>query len=254
MLSYLYFKSSFNTNSPGSLRSARVLVPLITAMVQPASVIDFGCGGGSWLKAFEENGINDLLGVDGPWIDRKVFRLAPELLRYHDLTKPLEVGRRYDLASCLEVAEHLPAEAAPVLVANLVALAPVVAFSAAVPAQFGKHHVNCQWPEYWAALFDRFNYRPLDVLRWQVWDNSEVAWWYRQNLILYVAPSFIEAHTEFGKGNPEPERPLRVIHPDCFGYHADPSVVSLRRYMQSFPRVAASSMGRAVKRLLGRPL
>ena len=77
MLSRLYFKLSFNTNSPGSLQSARVVVPLLMDLLHPSSVIDVGCGGGSWLRAFRENGILESLGIDGRWIDKKVFGSEP---------------------------------------------------------------------------------------------------------------------------------------------------------------------------------
>jgi hypothetical protein len=33
-------------------------------------------------------------------------------------------------------------------------LGPVVLFSAAIPYQGGTHHVNEQWPEYWAGNFE----------------------------------------------------------------------------------------------------
>ena len=131
-----------------------------------------------------------------------MFRLAPEQLLYNDLSRPLDVGRRYDLASCMEVAEHLPAAVAPILIENLVKLAPVVLFGAAVPAQYGIHHVNCQWPEYWTALFDRFGYRPLDIVRWKVWENPEVEWWYRQNVMLYASPEFLDGHPELHSAPP----------------------------------------------------
>lgn len=215
-------------------------------VVEPVSVIDIGCGGGSWLQAFQENGVRDLQGVDGPWIDQKVFRLAPEQLRYHDLTKPLDMGRRYSLASCVEVAEHLPAEAAPVLVENLVKLAPVVLFSAAVPAQYGIHHVNCQWPEYWTRLFGKFGYLPLDILRWEVWENPEVEWWYRQNILLYASPEFLESHPAL-----QSTTPRHVINPGCFSFHADPAEISLRHYLKNLPKVLVSSMRRSLGRVLG---
>ncbi|MGH9522534.1 MAG: class I SAM-dependent methyltransferase, partial [Terriglobales bacterium] len=49
---------------PGSLRSAREVVPLLIRMVAPESVVDVGCGTGSWLAAFRESGIYDVMGID----------------------------------------------------------------------------------------------------------------------------------------------------------------------------------------------
>jgi SAM-dependent methyltransferase len=249
MLSRLFFKTAFNTNSPGSLLSARAIVPLLIELFRPSSVIDIGCGGGSWLQAFHECGVADLLGVDGPWIDRRVFRLSPELLRYHDLTKPLEVGRRFDLANCLEVVEHLPSEAAPTLVDNLVRLAPVVCFSAAIPAQYGRHHVNCQWPEYWSTLFDRYSYRPIDVLRWRIWDDDEVSWWYRQNLMLFISRDYLNRRPELlDLAARYRDIPAHVIHPACFAYHADPAAMPLQLIVKSLPQVVLSSVRRLLMR------
>jgi len=249
MLSRLYFKLSFNSNSPGSLRSARVVVPLLRGLLHPSSVIDVGCGGGSWLLAFRENGVLELLGVDGRWIDKKVFRLEPELLQYQDLTKSFDVGRRFDLANCLEVAEHLPAEAAPVLVENLVRLAPVVSFSAAIPGQYGLHHVNCQWPEYWTTLFSRHSYRPVSMLGWQIWDNKEVAWWYRQNLMLFASERYLEQHPDLlSRAAPPADIPAHFIHPDCFAFHTDPAVMPLRLVLRALPLAVLSRL----RRLTGR--
>jgi len=252
MSSHLYFKLSFNTNSPGSLQSARVVVPLLNSLFHPASVVDIGCGGGSWLQAFQENGVHDLLGVDGPWIDRKVFRLQPDLLQYHDLTKRLDVGRHFDLVNCLEVVEHLPSEAAPVMVENLVRLAPVVSFAAAIPAQYGSHHINCQWPEYWTGLFLRHDYHPIDILRWQIWTDDDIAWWYRQNLMLYVAQSYLDAHPELLQQAAQYRNiPAHVVHPDCFAFHADPAVMPLRTLLKALPTVVLSTARRVVGRLRG---
>jgi hypothetical protein len=63
--------------------------------------------------------------------------------------------RTFDLAICLEVAEHLPPEAAEGFIDSLTRLAPVVLFSAAITFQVGNQHLNGQWPDYWATLFRR---------------------------------------------------------------------------------------------------
>ena len=55
--SRLYDQSFYRTYRDGSLRSARVVVPKIMKMIAPASVIDVGCGVGTWLKAFSEQGV-----------------------------------------------------------------------------------------------------------------------------------------------------------------------------------------------------
>jgi hypothetical protein len=103
----------------------------------------------------------------------------------HDLTRELPDLGRFDLAVCLEVAEHLPASRAALFVADLVKLSPVVLFSAAIPGQPGVHHVNCQWPAYWADLFAFHGYGCRDEYRWPLWDDDRIESWYRQNVLIF---------------------------------------------------------------------
>ena len=51
----------------------------------------------------------------------------------------------------------------------LTSLAPVVVFSAASAYQGGIHHVNEQWPTYWAALFAEHGLVAVDSLRKDLW-------------------------------------------------------------------------------------
>ncbi len=95
------------------------------------------------------------------------------------------MDRRYDLAVCLEVAEHLPEASASKLVRQLTSAAPAVLFSAAVPGQGGTNHINEQWPDYWDGLFGRHKLIRLDPIRRQVWQDQRGAWYYQQNLFLY---------------------------------------------------------------------
>lgn len=59
----------------------------------------------------------------------------------------------YDVALCLEVAEHLPAELGDRLVTYL-ADAPTVVFTAAPPGQGGTGHINEQPKTYWETRFE----------------------------------------------------------------------------------------------------
>lgn len=175
-------------------RSARRIVPMVLDRAPAKSVVDVGCGLGTWLAVFMEHGVGDVLGIDGPHIDPEALEVPRDRFRSADLAAPLAVGRRFDLAVSLEVAEHLPAASADTFVTSLCALAPVVMFSAAVPSQGGVNHVNEQWPAYWAERFVDRGYRCVDCLRREVWSDPDVSWWYAQNVCLYVDGRALQDH------------------------------------------------------------
>lgn len=50
----LYDARFYSGQKSGSYRSARVIVPLLRALVPVKSVCDVGCGVGGWLRAFQE--------------------------------------------------------------------------------------------------------------------------------------------------------------------------------------------------------
>ena len=169
-----------------SVASAREVVPLVIELIQPESVIDVGCGTGAWLSVFRDQGIEDVVGVDGNWVDKEMLLIPEERFVPGDLREPIRAGRQFDLVVSLEVAEHIPAVLASSFVDSLTSLGPVVLFSAAIPGQGGTHHVNEQWPEYWANLFRERGFAAVDCLRRRIWNNDAVQWWYAQNTFLFV--------------------------------------------------------------------
>lgn len=128
-----------------------------------------------------------------------------------DLDAPIRLDRTFDLAICLEVAEHLTPGRAESLVNDLVSLAPVVAFSAAIPGQGGTNHSNERWPSYWRDLFSLAGFDAIDWLRTSNWRNEEIEWWYRQNLILYVKRE--DAHRFRSLVS---DMPFDIVHPSTF--------------------------------------
>jgi hypothetical protein len=116
-----------------------------------------------------------------------------------DLSQPFQLAEFFDLAICLEVAEHLPKQSAPGFIQSLARLAPVILFSAALPLQGGTHHVNEQWPAYWQDLFEKHGYRMLDLIRKEIWSKPEVQFWYRQNILLFVREDLVAARPSFQK-------------------------------------------------------
>ncbi len=149
--------------------------------------------------------MNDVFGVDGVDIPRADFLAPFELLRVVDLTRPLNLGRKFDMVLCLEVAEHIDEAFGAVLVETLTRHSDRVVFSAACPNQPGQHHVNCQWPEYWQALFNRHGFACDDDIRWKIWNDRTVDQFYRQNM-------FIATREPERAGREERVRP--VIHPE----------------------------------------
>jgi len=187
-----YTRDFYQALRDGATRSAEAIVPLVLKLVPARSVVDVGCGDGSWLAVFRRHGVKEVLGVDGDYVDRETLQIPRECFEARDLTVPLEIKRGFDLAISLEVAEHLPPESAEVFVKGLTELAPVVLFSAAIPFQGGTHHVNEQWQDRWAGLFRERGYAAVDFVRKRVWQNEEVEFWYAQNTLLFARSDFVE--------------------------------------------------------------
>ncbi len=181
-----YSREFFDSLREGVLRSANAIVPIVLDITRANSVVDVGCGTGTWLAAFAAHGVQDILGLDGDYVDRSLLEIPAEQFVPADLNLPLSVGRRFDLVVSLEVAEHLQPAAADTFVDSLTRLGPIVLFSAAIPHQGGVDHLNEQWPEYWATHFAYKGFRVVDAIRPLVWNNPKVETWYAQNTLLFV--------------------------------------------------------------------
>lgn len=200
MSTYIHHTKVHNT------RAASVIVPLLFKHVHPRSVLDIGCGTGTWLKVFEQMGVTDFVGVDGDYVDRNLLQVSEENFTAHDLTQPLHLKKEFDLVLSLEVAEHLPEGAAEIFVETLVSHSKTIVFSAAIPGQGGQNHLNEQWPAYWQKKFRKYGYEYYDLIRPEIWDNERVDRWYKQNTFLLFHESIKPNFPVFDGDN--------LIHPD----------------------------------------
>ena len=200
------YNAKFYRELSSTRDSARAILPIVVGLMRPASIVDIGCGTGHWLATALELGISDVLGVDGEWALQAKLAIPQEKFFVHDLGTPLNLNRRFDLAISLEVAEHLPASEARAFIELLCDCANTVLFSAAIPGQGGRHHINEQWPVYWADLFAGFGFQCYDPLRPALWDNPRVLWYYAQNCLIYARTnSPIEASPV--------AKPISLVHP-----------------------------------------
>ncbi len=46
---------------------------------------------------FREQGIRDILGIDGVYVDLSSLLVPEESFQAHDLVRPLKIGRKFDL-------------------------------------------------------------------------------------------------------------------------------------------------------------
>ena len=108
----------------------------------------------------------------------------------HDLTLPLDLGRRFKLVPCWEVAEHLPESAADTLLDTIVRhVAEYLVFSAAARGQGGSGHINEKSASWWRRrlvthglrLFGPETNRLRRILRQVVGP----CWWYARNVQVF---------------------------------------------------------------------
>lgn len=212
-----YSTAFYEALQQSSITSAREIVPLVLSLVQARRVVDVGCGTGEWLLAFMECGVEEILGIDGAWVDPLRLKILPARFRQHDLRLPLRLAERFDLVISLETAEHLPEAVAGIFIESLTKLGPVVLFSGAIPFQGGTGHVNEQWPDYWSTHFHKHGYVAIDCLRKQIWNNQNVACWYAQNLLLFVEQDYLKTcHSLQPYCHNLSDAPLALVHPRVY--------------------------------------
>lgn len=168
-----------------SSAGAKAILPLVFHRVGPiSSVIDVGCGVGSWLVEAKALGATQILGIDS-WTPIDKLQIPPELLRRDNVSLPIRLSSTFDLAICLEVAEHVPESNSMVLVNSLMQMSKNILFSAATPGQGGTGHINEQPHEYWHERFRMVGYQVLDFIRPAIQNLESVPFWYRNNVFLY---------------------------------------------------------------------
>ncbi len=179
-MSYTHLEEVHNT------RSAEIVLPILFEHIKPKSVLDVGCGLGTWLKVCRDLGVEEILGIDGEYVEMTKVVIPRDFFLHHDLRNlsKLNFQRKFDLAICLEVAEHLPKDCADSLVSFLSSTSDMILFSAAIPHQGGQGHINEQPLSYWLEKFERQGFKPFDFIRPMIWNNKNVDWWYKQNIIM----------------------------------------------------------------------
>ncbi len=208
---YVYDPEHHNLDAP------REIVPFLIDKFHPQSVVDVGCGNGTFLSVFLENGIKDILGLDGGWVNRSELYIDGAFFLEKDLEKDLSINRKFDMVLCLEVAEHLSGDVADNFINNLTNLGDIIIFSAAIINQGGQNHINEQPFDYWIEKFSKRDFVFYDIFRRRFWNNTKVNWWYKQNMFLVAHNSVDVSKYQINADKSEPI--LEYVHPELLEFH-----------------------------------
>jgi SAM-dependent methyltransferase len=213
----------------------------------PLSVVDVGCGVGTFLHTFKEAGATRVHGLEGTWLDPRHLVIDRDEMTPHDLEDKLPEIGVFDLAICLEVAEHLTPKRADQFINELCQLAPAVLFSAAIPFQGGVGHFNEQWPSWWAERFMANGYQPFDCIRREIWSDEAIGTWYRQNTILYLQ----EDHPACADSTAVADlKSMDLVHPEMFLDKTPGN--SIPKAAKAFRRATTRTIKKRVKKCFGR--
>jgi SAM-dependent methyltransferase len=249
-MSYRYDRKFFDFAVGCGERSAG---PFLNSIVQvafdgasPMSVLDVGCGPGVWLAEWSRIGVEEVVGVDGDYVPRNTLAIPEGAFRAIDISQPFDLGQRFDLVMCLEVAEHLPEAHADTLIDNICRHGDLIMFSAAVPGQGGEFHVNEQPYEYWRTKFAARGYAVFDCARRPVVRLKEIEPWYRFNTFLFANESGQSRLSDSARRDiVEASRPLEILAPWQW---------RMRCYVRShLPTPFVSTLARATYRLRNAP-
>lgn len=163
---------------------AKIIIPELKKIIpEMNTVLDVGCGAGSFLSGCFELGMQ-ITGVDGAHVTQSL-QVDPNYFKVADLEKPLDLGHQYDLCVSMEVAEHLDDRFSDIFIDSICRHSKNILFSAAQVGQPGIHHVNCQPLEYWQGKFAARGYAYLPEISEWIRHNRNIYHWYRKNSMVF---------------------------------------------------------------------
>ena len=164
---------------------------------EPKSLVEFGNGGGVFGERFMRTYGPNYVSVEGSGEGVEITRqlgIPKDQVVQHDLRHPIYLGRRFDVAVCTEVVEHVEPPFAAQIILSLVVHADIVWFSfKQVGLQNGAwiNHPNERPFEMWRNLFDFYGYNVIKF------DGRMVrASYYRGDFIAYKREGGLKHVTE----------------------------------------------------------
>tara|TARA_B100000579_G_C22804898_1_gene841943 strand:+ start:1027 stop:1794 length:768 start_codon:yes stop_codon:yes gene_type:complete len=234
----LYSEDYYENLSSVSYKGAKIVLNELYKVFPFKSMVDFGCGSASWLKAASEiiESEKKLTGIDGKY-SKNIHIFNDANFIYTDLENEINV-EKHDLAISLETAEHLSPKRAESFVRDLCKASDMILFSAAVDGHGGTNHLNENNQSYWISHFEKNDYDPFIFI-----DRKK--YWYHESFKkcpYYISGSFlyIKRNTDWYKKL----SPLKVkkndlvdiVHPYILSWRKDENFgvkMNFRRFINS---------------------
>lgn len=145
------YPESFFANRAWLRGRSKDIVRICIEMFNPKTTMDLGCGAGDLTKVFLANNI-DAYGLEGTENCIKELLFPTERLALADLRVPIQKGHplveKYDLLTCLEVAEHIETERLDDFIRNLTLFSDRWLMS--INPNPGKYHFTVKPLHWWA--------------------------------------------------------------------------------------------------------
>lgn len=124
----------------------------IVETFKPSSILDLGCGVGSYLEGALQSGCKDILGIEIAFEKAKEFLVKDitPFIQDGDITIDLKLNRSFDCVMSIEVGEHIEPSGTNGFIDNLTKLSTkYILLTAAPPGQGGTGHINLREKEWW---------------------------------------------------------------------------------------------------------
>lgn len=189
-MSLFYSNEFFETHLQKQwLEEVNTIAKILFEKFRPRSVVDFGCGVGSYLHFFSKLGV-EVQGYEKSEKALKYSLIDRSVVTKHDLRKPLLLSRKYDLPICFEVLEHISRKFEDRVLDTICSSADIICLSAATPSQGGMDHVNERPHQHWIRKMKErgFNFLAHETieLRREMSDRIKEMPWMKENIIIFM--------------------------------------------------------------------
>ena len=155
------------------------------------SILDLGCGIGSYLEGSSSAGCKDICGVELKYGNAKKYIVKSifPYIKYGDVTKNINLKHKFDCVISFEVAEHINPNGTDIFVNNLVKYTnKYIIFTAAPPGQPGRGHINLRKRNFWIKLIESkgvvYDEKIVKKCK-KEWEQFDVPIYILKNLIIF---------------------------------------------------------------------